>query len=163
MGKVKFMQPIEFVCDIVPLLITIIDGFLRIKCPGKRCGLVRHLRLVGAAAAWITSCCVWAPGDDGFPAKWWKSFPSAGDSITLSSPLHLAATIKRPSTRANKTILARSTTKCILVRLVKFIHWWYNIYSRAFWGTCAVFLWVPPPSLRHPGCCSERCSKEIHT
>lgn len=156
MGKVKFMQPIEFVCDIVPLLITIIDGFLRIKCPGKRCGLGRHLRLVGLG--WRTSCCVWLPDDDAGPAKWWKSFSSAGVSITLPSRLHSTrATIKRPSTRVNKTILAKTTAKCILVSLLKFMHWWYNIYFRAFWG----FLPSSPPIPVQDAV--PRCSKEIHT
>lgn len=159
MGKVKFMQPIEFVCDIVPLLITIIDGFLRIKCPGKRCGLVRHLRLVGVACT--RNGCVWPPGDEGFPAKWWKSFPSAGVSITLSPPSHSTkAAIKRPETRANKTILAKSTAKCILVSLLKFMHWWYNIYSRAFWGNR---LLLGSPTTTAAPDAVPRCSKEIHT
>lgn len=121
MGKVKFMQPIEFVCDIVPLLITIIDGFLRIKCPGKRCGLVRHLRFVGLG--WMTSCWAWRPGDDAGPAaKWWKSFPSAGVSITLPSLLHSTTATIKTATRVNKAILARTTAECILVSLLKFMH-----------------------------------------
>lgn len=150
-GKVKFMQPIEFVCDIVPLLITIIDGFLR--KPGKRCGLVRHLLLVGKGCR--TICCAWTPGGDGLLAMWWKSFDS-GDSITLSLPRLLttaASAIKRTSTRANKTILARSTAECIFVSLLKFMHWLCKHLFRSFLGGNSVFLLQNPPSMT--GCCSE--------